>query len=81
MRLSAETLARMAALGAFAVSGALVVVYALFWWFIDYRGVGIDPIEAAVAKIAVGMIFVAIIGPHIVFGRILLVSSRGERTA
>jgi hypothetical protein len=71
----------MAGLGAFAVSGALVVVYALFWWFIDYRGVGIDPIEAAVAKIAVGLIFLAIIGPHIVFGRILLATARGERAA
>lgn len=81
MKLSAETLARVAGLGAFAVSGALVVVYALFWWFIDYRGVGIDSIEAAVAKIAVGLIFLAIIGPHVVFGRILLASARGERTA
>lgn len=81
MKLSGVTIARMAGLGAFAVSAALVAVYALFYWFIAFRGVGIDAIESAVARISVGLVFLALIGPHIVFGRILLGSARGERSA
>lgn len=81
MRLSAETIARLAGLGAFAVGGALVVVYALFYWFIAPRGVGIDSIESAVAQISVGLVFLALIGPHIVFGRILLSAARSGDAA
>lgn len=81
MKLSAEAIARMAGMSAFAVSGALVALYALFYWFIAYRGVGIDAIESAVSRISVGLVFLALIGPHIVFGRILLGSARGERSA
>ncbi|HEY7861773.1 MAG TPA: hypothetical protein VIB98_10015 [Gemmatimonadaceae bacterium] len=80
IKLSVEKTARLAGLGALAVSGALVAVYVLFFWFIAYRGVGIDAIESAVARISVGLVFLALIGPHIVFGRILLASSRSEHT-
>lgn len=79
MKLSAETIARMAGMGAIAVSGALLALYALFYWFIAPRGVGIDAIESAVARISVGLVFLALIGPHIVFGRILIASARSER--
>jgi len=79
IKLQPETIARMAGMGAFAVSGALVVLFALFFWFIAYRGVGIDAIESSVARISVGLVFLALIGPHIVFGRILLASVRSDR--
>jgi hypothetical protein len=81
MKLSAETITRMAALGPLAVSGALVAVYALFYWFIAPSGVGIDSIESAVARISVGLVFLALIAPHIVYGRILLATARSDRTA
>lgn len=81
MRLPAETIARIAGLGAFGVSAALLAVYALFFWFIAPTGVGIDAIESAVARISVGMIFLAILGPHIVYGRILLSSARRANEA
>lgn len=81
MKLRPETIARIAGMGAFAVSGALVALYALFFWFIAYRGVGIDAIESSVARISVGLVFLALIAPHIVFGRILLTSARSEHTA
>jgi hypothetical protein len=79
IELRPETIARMAGMGAFAVSGALVAVYALFFWFIAYRGVGIDGIESSVAQISVGLVFLALIGPHIVYGRILLASARSDQ--
>lgn len=81
MKLSPETIARTAGLGALAVSAGLLAVYALFFWFIAPRGVGIDAIESAVARISVGLVFLALIGPHIVYGRILLNSARPEHRA
>lgn len=81
MRLSAATIARLAGLGALGVSAALLAVYVLFYWFIAPRGVGIDAIESAVARISVGLIFVALLGAHIVYGRVLLASARGDNDA
>ena len=81
MKLSAETIARLAGMGAIGVSGALVAAYAVFFWFIGPRGVGIDSIESAVARIAVGLVFLALIGPHIVYGRILIASARSGNAA
>ncbi len=72
MKLTASQLNRLAGLGAFAVSGALIVAFALFCWFVAPRGVGIDGIESAVAQIAVGVILLALVAVHVVFGRILL---------
>ncbi len=76
MKMSEAQFNRLAGLGAFAMGAGLIAAYALFFWFISPRGVGIDRIEATVAQIAVGMIFLALIAVHFVFGRILLNEAR-----
>jgi hypothetical protein len=80
MKLKAETLFRLAGLGALAVSGALIAALALFCWFVAPRGVGIDSTESAVAQIAVGLIFIALIAVHLVFGRVLLSEAKAAST-
>jgi Na+/proline symporter len=72
MRLRQSTIFRLAGLGALAVSVGLAVAYLLFWKWVSPSGAGIDRTEAAVARIAVGSIVVALIVVHVVFGRVLL---------
>lgn len=78
MKLTPDRITRIAGLGAFAVGFGLLVAFALFYWFIAPRGVGIDSIESTVARIAVGAIFITLIAVHLVYGRILLTVARAE---
>ena len=77
MRLSEATMYRLAGLGALAVSAGLAAAFVLFCWFVSPRAGGIDHIEAAVARIAVGAIVFALVAVHVVYGRILLGMARG----
>ncbi|MDQ2765745.1 MAG: hypothetical protein M3Y30_01195 [Gemmatimonadota bacterium] len=72
MQLKEETIYRLAGLGALAMSAGLTAAFLIFCWFVSPSGGGIDHAEAAVARIAVGSIVVALIAVHVVFGRILL---------
>ena len=60
-------IARLAGLGAFAAGGGLALLYTLLVYATrpTARG-GIDSINAAVAWIALGGVFVALIGAHVV---------------
>jgi len=71
-------IAKLAGLGAF---GACAGLFALFLFLIYLtrpvaRG-GIDPVNAAVAWIALGGLFFALIVVHVVIGRQLLLLAKG----
>jgi hypothetical protein len=76
MQLKEETIYRLAGLGALAMSAGLTAAFVLFCWWVAPRGVGIDRIESAVAQIAVGLIVIALIAVHVVYGRVLLGHAR-----
>lgn len=71
--------ARLAGLGAFGASAGLLGLFLLLVFITrpSLRG-GIDSVNAAVAWIALGGLFLALIGAHIVIGRQLLRLARGE---
>ena len=73
-------IARLAGLGAFAASAGLALLYALLIYLTrpTPRG-GIDPTNAMVTWIALGGVFAALIGAHVVVGRRLLDIARGAR--
>ncbi len=81
MKVSANQAHRMAGLGAFAMGAGLIVAYVVFCWFVTPRGVGIDRIESTVARISVGVIFVALVVVHVVYGRILLYEARSANAS
>jgi hypothetical protein len=70
--------ARLAGLGAFGASAGLLGLFLLLVFITrpSLRG-GIDSVNAAVAWIALGGLFLALIGAHIVIGRQLLRLSKG----
>lgn len=70
--------ARLAGLGAYAACVGLGLLYLLLVYVTrpTPRG-GIDPINAVVTWIALGGVFVALIGAHFVIGRRLLEVARG----
>lgn len=70
--------ARLAGLGAFGACAGLLALFA-FLVFITRpaRLGGIDTINAAVAWISLGGLFIALIGLHVVIGRQLLKLARG----
>ena len=73
MELSLKRYARVAALGAFGVSAAVLALYALIAFGARYTPTGgIDHIEAAVTWISVAVPVAAIIAAHIAYARILL---------
>ena len=73
-------IAKLAALGAFAVIGGLGFAYGLFIFLVTWpNGEGIDHTEALVAWIAVGCVAVALAAVHLVFGRTLAVMSKGRQ--
>ncbi|HEY7878307.1 MAG TPA: hypothetical protein VIC55_08770 [Gemmatimonadaceae bacterium] len=74
--MSVSLLQKLAGLGALGVSVGLVALYALIV-FLSLPG-GIDRTESLIAVCSVGLLFVALIAPHIVYGRILLAASRGK---
>lgn len=71
-------IAKLAGLGAFGACAGLLGLYALLVFITrpSPRG-GIDPINAAVAWIAVGGLIVALIALHLVIGKQLLRLARG----
>jgi hypothetical protein len=67
----------LAGLGALGAAGGLVVVYALVVFLcLPY---GIDRTESAIAIVSVGLLFLALVLSHVVYGRILLEAARGKR--
>ncbi len=72
--------ARLAALGAWGVVGALVVAFVVFiLWLTRPNGTGIDRTEAWVAWISVGCVVAALEWIHIVFARVLRGIATGRR--
>jgi hypothetical protein len=71
--------ARLAGLGAFGAGGGLFGLFLLLVFLTrpSVRG-GIDSVNAAVAWIALGGLFLALIAAHIVIGRQLLRLAKGE---
>ncbi|MFN2563949.1 MAG: hypothetical protein ABR499_02905 [Gemmatimonadaceae bacterium] len=70
--------ARLAGLGAFAASAGLAALYLLLVYLTRPTAHGgIDSINAVVTWIALGGVFVALIGAHVVIGRRLLEVARG----
>jgi hypothetical protein len=73
-------IARLAAFGAYAAGGGLALLYVLLIYVTrpTPRG-GIDPTNAVVTWIALGGVFAALIGAHLLIGRRLLAVARGTR--
>jgi hypothetical protein len=73
-------IARLAGLGAYAASAGLALVYLLLIYLTrpTPRG-GIDPTNALVTWIALGGVFAALIGAHLLIGRQLLAVARDAR--
>lgn len=71
-------IARLAGLGAFAACGGLFLLFLLLLYATrpNPRG-GIDTTSAIVTWIALGGVFAALIGAHLVIGRRLLAMSKG----
>jgi hypothetical protein len=71
-------IARLAGLGAFAACAGFALLYALLLYVTrpTARG-GIDPTNAIVTWIALGGVFAALIGAHVVIGRRLLDVAKG----
>lgn len=71
-------IARLAGLGAFAACAGLLLLYLLLVYLTrpTSRG-GIDIINAVVTWIALGGVFAALIGAHVLIGRRLLQLARG----
>jgi hypothetical protein len=72
-------IARLVGLGAFAACAGLLVLYLLLVYITrpTARG-GIDTINAVVTWIALGGVFAALIGAHVVIGRRLLGMAKGS---
>ena len=66
-------IAKLAGLGAFGASAGLLAIYlGLVFLTLPRAGGGIDSINAAVAWVALGGLFAALIAIHVVIGRRLL---------
>ena len=71
-------IARLAGLGAFAVSVVLLALIALFIvWTWPANSSGLDGTERFLAWLGVAGVLLALIGVHIVLGRRLLAVARG----
>lgn len=70
-------LQRLAGLGALGVAVGIVALF-VFVVFLSAPG-GIDPIESFVTRVSVGLVLLLMAAAHVVYGRILLRASRGER--
>jgi hypothetical protein len=71
-------IARLAGLGAFTACAGFALLYALLLYVTrpTPRG-GIDPTNAVVTWIALGGVFAALIGAHVLIGRRLLEVAKG----
>lgn len=67
-------LTKLAGLGAFAAAGGILLVYLALVYITIPRPqtAGIDWTSAAVTWISVGLVVLALVAVHVVFGRILL---------
>jgi len=71
-------IARLAALGAFAVSIVLLALIVLFIvWTLPSNSSGLDGTERFLSWFGVAGVLLALIGVHVVIGRRLLAVSRG----
>lgn len=72
---------KLAGLGALAAAGGIVALFALIVWMSLPRPntSGIDMTNAWLTWISVGSIIVALVIPHIIYGRILLQEARQGR--
>jgi hypothetical protein len=71
--------ARLAGLGAFGACAGLLGLFLLLAFISRPTPTGgIDSVNAAVAWISLGGLFLALIGAHVVIGRQLLLLSKGE---
>jgi hypothetical protein len=75
-------IARLAGLGAFSAGAGFALLYLLLIYLTrpTARG-GIDSINAVVTWIALGGVFAALIGAHVLIGRRLLELARGAPRA
>lgn len=72
--------AKLAARGAWGAVGAIAVAYILFArWLTWPNGTGIDPTEAWVAWISVGIVVAALEWIHVIYARILRGVADGRR--
>jgi len=71
-------IARLAGLGAFAVSAALIALIVLFIvWTRPAASSGLDGTERFLAWFGVAGVLLALVGVHVVIGRRLLAVARG----
>lgn len=67
----------LAGLGAFGAASGLVAIFALVVFLsLPY---GIDRTESFIAICSVGLLFLALVLSHVIYGRILLAAARGKR--
>ncbi len=74
--ISLSRLRLLAGVGALGAAGGLVAIFAFFAFLsLPY---GIDRTESAIAMISVGLLFLALVLSHVIYGRILLAAARGK---
>ena len=67
----------LAGLGALGAACGLVAIFALVVFIsLPY---GIDRSESAIAMVSVGLLLLALVLSHVIYGRILLEAARGKR--
>lgn len=74
--ISISRLRMLAGLGAFGAASGLVAIFALVVFIsLPY---GIDVTESFIAICSVGLLFLALVLSHVIYGRILLQAARGK---
>lgn len=74
--MSISRLRMLAGLGALGAAGGLVALFALVAFIsLPY---GIDRTESFIAICSVGLLFLALVLSHVIYGRILLQAARGK---
>ncbi len=75
--ISISRLRMLGGLGALGAASGLVLIYALVVFIsLPY---GIDRTESFIAIFSVGLLFLALVLSHVIYGRILLEAARGKR--
>jgi hypothetical protein len=76
-----SVLERLAAFGGIVATAVIALILVWFIAFLSFPdGEGIDWTEGVIAWISVGLLLIAIIATNIVYVRILMKLSRGERS-
>jgi hypothetical protein len=73
-----QRMARLAGMGALAVTAGLVALYVFLFWLTFPERNGIDTIQAHVAWISIGIVILTLAAIHVVYGRILMRMAKGE---